>query len=282
MSCGAENEANDLLTALLEGKDFDIPVVDLGDIKLPNTNQIGAEIKKVTVADLTTKMVGGTGVFDQLLATMRAHLKEEFEKNRITGPEYTKAYVQMFAACLQSANQFLLGKDQAFWAAQTAQIQAITATVGIETAKVQYAQTQLEAQGAAANFGLTKIKLANESATYCLQQDELNNLRPQQLLNLQEQQRLIKEQMESARAQTLSTRTDGSVVAGSMGKQQDLYTQQITSYKRDSELKTVKVFTDAWVAQKTVDEGLAPPTKFANANLDIMLNRLQINNELAA
>lgn len=280
MSCGAENEANSLLDTLLEGKNFDVPTIDLSAIKLPTGNKIGELVPRVTVTDLTTKAVGGNGVFDVLLSTMRAHLREEYEKNRIIGPEYTKAYIGMFNACLAQATQFLLQKDQAFWQAQMAQVQAITAQVGIETAKVEYAKARIDASNTEAAFGLTKIKIANESATFCLQQDELTTLRPLQAANLTKQGDLIKEQMEAARGQTLDTRTDGAAIVGSVGKQKDLYNQQITSYKRDSELKVAKVFTDAWVAQKTVDEGLLPPTQFANTNLDTILAKLRLNNEL--
>ena len=65
-----------------------------------------------------------------------------------------------------------------------------------------------------------------------------------------------------------------------MGKQVDLYSQQITSYQRDGEVKTAKLFTDAWITMKTMDEGLLPPTNFQNTSLDAILGDLKTLNGL--
>jgi hypothetical protein len=63
---------------------------------------------------------------------------------------------------------------------------------------------------------------------------------PVQKLNLQEQ-------AEAQRAQTMDTRSDGvTAVAGSVGKQNALYAQQVISYQKDAELKAGKVFSDIW------------------------------------
>jgi len=176
--------------------------------------------------------------------------------------------------------QFLLGRDRAFWEAQTAQIQAFTARVGLEASKVQLAAVQLEALNQRANFALTKLKLATESITYCTAQYSLEQMMPQQLLNLKVQETLLKEQMEAQRGQTSDARTDGIPISGVMGKQKDLYTQQITSYKRDSEIKGAKLFTDAWITMKSIDEGLLPPTGFTNDSIDTVLTAIKLNNEL--
>ena len=91
---------------------------------------------------------------------------------------------------------------------------------------------------------------------------------------------LVSEQGEVQRAQTLNFRSDGATVVGLTGKQKDLYGQQITSYQRDSEIKATKIFSDAWITMKTIDEGLAPPTSFANANLDVILGNIKANNNI--
>lgn len=95
------------------------------------------------------------------------------------------------------------------------------------------------------------------------------------------QKELLQEQVEGARAQTLDTRTDGTtVVVGLIGKQKDLYTQQITSYQRDAEVKAAKMFIDSWVTQKTIDEGLLAPTALQNASVDTVMQRIKTNNGL--
>ena len=105
------------------------------------------------------------------------------------------------------------------------------------------------------------------------------------LFNLQtmlpQQYELLVEQTEVQRAQTLDTRSDGSTVVGAVGKQKDLYSQQIKSYQRDSELKAAKLFADAWTVQKTVDEGFVAPANFQNPSLDSVLGHIKTNNNLA-
>ena len=97
---------------------------------------------------------------------------------------------------------------------------------------------------------------------------------------LPQQWDMLKEQTETQRAQTLDTRTDGTTVAGTVGKQKALYSQQIISYQRDAETKAAKLYTDAWTVMKTSDDGLNPPNGFTNANLDVILTSLQTKNGL--
>ena len=201
------------------------------------------------------------------------HLKAEFKANRITGGEYTKAYIAMMESCMSNAVQFLLGRDQAYWAAAMAQIQAVTARVQLATSKAQFVLAKIQALSAKSEYALTKMKIATESETYCAALFNADQMLPQQL-------KLLTEQTEAQRAQTLDTRTDGAVVKGSVGKQKELYSQQITSYQRDAEVKASKLFTDAWITQKTIDEGLNPPNGFTNASIDTILTKLKSNNGL--
>jgi hypothetical protein len=79
------------------------------------------EILKIGLPDLTTGTVGGSGTFDGLMVSVKAHLMEEFNAGRITGGEYTKAYIALVQVAMTTAVQFLLGRDQAYWAAVVAQ-----------------------------------------------------------------------------------------------------------------------------------------------------------------
>lgn len=117
--------------------------------------------------------------------------------------------------------------------------------------------------------------IQNNTATF-----NLSDIAPQQLKNLQAQQLLLKEQMEAQRGQTLDMRSDNFPVAGVQGKQKALYTQQITSYQRDAEVKAAKIFSDAWITQKTIDEGLLAPDAFNNASVNEVLYAVKYNNGL--
>lgn len=303
MSCGAENEAKTLIDELLDGIEITIPNIDMSgtSYQFPVTD-IRTPIARLTTADLTTGQVGGTGVFDQVMKSVSNHLMDEYNKNRITGAEYTKAYIALVTAAMSSSTSFLLQRDQAYWQAQLSQIQAITARVQLETAKAEYAKIGLEALTAKAQYAVAAMNVAKASNDYCLTKNELEVLRPLQAagltqdnttksytnLNILPEQKnnliaqgdLLKEQAEVQRAQTMETRSDGSPINGSIGKQKALYTQQITSYQRDSEVKVAKIFSDAWITMKTIDEGVLPPDGFANTSLDQILAKLKLNNSL--
>lgn len=283
MGCGAETEANAVMTALLTGVDFTLPTVDLTDpvYQLPSSSAISGPITQLTNADLTTKTIGGTGTFDVLMSALSVHLQDQFDKNRITGEQYSKVYIALTEGAMSQAVQFLIQRDNAYWSAVTAQQQAlaaqaaaITARVQLETAKVQLRALQFEAKTQEATYALTKMKLASESIAYCTGKYQLDFLLPAQLT-------MVKEQAEAQRAQTMDTRSDGvTQVTGSVGKQKELYAQQVTSYKRDAETKVAKIFTDAWITQKTIDEGLLPPNGFTNASIDTILTKLKTVNQL--
>lgn len=272
---GGDVNANALMVALLAGEDFTLPTIDLSDAAYSLPSDVGSalyqNVVKISNEDLTTKVVDGTGTFDVIMSGFKAHLKEEYAQGRISGAEYTKAFIALTEAAMGNAVQFLLGKDAAFWQANQAQAAAITARVQLAIAKVQYASLLLEAMTNRANYALTKLKLATEDITFASAQYSLDNLLPAQLA-------LLQEQKEAQRAQTTNTRSDGSTIAGVLGTQKDLYVQQIVSYQRDAEVKAAKIFTDAWITMKTIEEGLVPPSNFNNSSLDAILETLKNNN----
>ena len=334
-SCGADTEANSLLTTLLVGEDVTLPVVDFSTDLFLIPDDIAVALKKpvdkLTVEQITTGEIGGSGVFDKIMAGMKAQLKEEFDKNRITGAEYTKVYIALMEGALQNSVQFLVQRDASYWAAISAQIAALTARMALEAAKMQLAESKFRALTAKGQFALVKLQLATEDQNYCVTKFNLETILPlnatqlttqnagllitnntasfnlDNLLPLQQtkmekeidgtdianlsaqysldnllpaQLSMLLEQVEAQRAQTLDDRTDATPITGLLGKQKALYSQQIVSYMRDAEVKAAKLFTDAWITMKTIDEGLLPPTNFDNASLDEILGVLKTNNAL--
>ena len=300
MSCGAEAEGNSLFQTLTAGVSFEIPQIDVTgpSFQIPGgmDSELYKQVTRIANSELTTTTLDGTGTFDVLMRGFKAHLKEEYNQSRITGAEYTKAYTALVESAMAQGVQFLLGKDASFWQAMSAQIQAITAKLQLETARVRHTTAQLEALNQEATFALTKMRLANENMQYCIGKFNHEQMLPAQktgqdianrtaVYNLDmimpQQHKLLVEQTEVQRAQTLDTRSDGSTVVGAVGKQKDLYSQQIKSYQRDSELKAAKLFADAWTVQKTVDEGFVAPANFQNPSLDSVLGHIKTNNNLA-
>lgn len=282
---GIDTDANLLYSLLLSDSPIAINPLDLTSnvYEVPSDVTSGAYqvISKMQNSDYTSGATDGTGTFDVFMQGMKAQLQGEFNAGRITGAEYTKAYVALVQAAMQNAVQFLLGRDQAYWQSVNAQIAAITARVQLEEAKYEAVRVQIEAKTAMANLALTKAKLGTEDAQYGQISYQVNNILPATLANLQQQLQLLTEQTQVQRAQTLDVRTDGQIVAGSVGMQKKLYAQQITSYQRDAEQKVAKIYSDAWVTQKTMDDGLTAPTAFTNATVDTVMSKLQNNIGLA-
>ena len=306
MSNGAEIVADALMDSLLTGETFTVPTVNLNDpaFNFPSIvgNPLYNAVAELTNEDLTTRTVGGSGTYDAIMASQAAHLKDEFNQGRITGAEYTKAYIALAQAAAGQAIQFLLGKDQAYWASVIAQGQALTARVQHETAKVQLAIALVEMNNQRATFALNKIRLANEDAQYGINKYNLDNILPsqkaqilQQTTNIEKntevadynldnlmpaQLTLIKEQGEVQRAQTLDTRSDAAAVAGSVKSQKDLYAQQVISYQRSSQTNAAKVWVDSWVADSALQDSPTVPTGFTSTNIGSVLTTLKTTNGL--
>jgi hypothetical protein len=464
MSCGVETEALSLLKTLTDGVDFAVPVVNMDDplFSLPpgSDTDLYKPVARLNADRITTGKVDGTGTFDVMMRAFSAHLKLEKDAGRISGAEYTKAYVALIQAAMQSASSFEGQAETLFWQSQAAQIAAITARVSLMQEKVKYAALQYAAHQAKAEYALSEMKVASESVSYCSQKFNLDSLLPlqaaglttenaakafnltnmlpiqyallqsqaagaliqndtanynlkvtlptqhdiqllqqagqvtanatsaynlntmlplqsnllssqaqtaalerdtksyqlltlmplqaagltiqnttaqldhdikgytlsvmmplqSQMLDLQKsgvaKDNQIKdyniawtlvadydmkraqadglaidkqmkqynlqyilpmqlatqtEQLQVARAQTQDGRTDGSPITGTLGAQKNLYNQQIQSYLIDGKVKVAKIFSDAWVTQKTMDEGVVPPGQFTNASLDPLL-----------
>jgi hypothetical protein len=380
-ACLADGVANQLFTSLTA----DAPVPPTVDLSGPaytftvdETSDLYADINAVTLAELTEKDLDGAGVFDTLMASVDLHIQREFKGNRITGDQYAEVYTQAISAVLGQSVSFLLQKDQAKWSAikaqmdaRIAEIQATEALINLERTKVETQKAIFDMQNSGAEYGLTKMKIANADIEYCLteaqrdsevykrnwllpaelslQEYQRNNMMPieyaakqvtadrllpaqasiaefenrvlqpiqegtanfnlnstlptqdgiaqfqltqllpitlgkeQHLLNFQlpAQTQLLDEQKETARANTLDNRSDAlTPITGSVGKQKDLYTQQIDSFIKDAQYKTGKMYLDGWITQKTLDENLAAPVELGVTSVSAILASLRSNNAL--
>ena len=71
----------------------------------------------ITIADLTASVatdannvVTGTGVFDDLMETVNAHMAAQFNLGRITGSDYATVYLTAIQATVQQAVAYTLGQ----------------------------------------------------------------------------------------------------------------------------------------------------------------------------
>ena len=275
---GGDVLASELMLALLTGEDVSIPTIDFSGSEYSIPGDINSDAYDVLVrlsdSDLTTGAINGTGAFDKLMVGVAAQLQREYDAGRITGVEYAKAYIALTGSALSSSLQYLLSRDAAYWQAVQAQAASVTARVQLATAKAQNAAAQLEAMNIRSNYALTKLRLAKEDTEFASAKYNLEEILPTQKLNLQEQ-------AEAQRGQTMDTRSNGiTPIAGSIGKQNALYAQQIVSYQKDSQLKAGKIFSDIWTVQKTVDESPNVPDAFGYETINDVMQTIITSNGL--
>jgi len=65
----------------------------------------------IQFTDVTTGVVDGTGVFDQLMRSVKAHINEEYDNGRIKGQDYATVYLGALQSAMNQAITFVLEKD---------------------------------------------------------------------------------------------------------------------------------------------------------------------------
>lgn len=195
MTCGADTTGTALRGSLIEDVPYVIPNVSLTGTpySVPADSALTATISKLTNSDLTTD-VGGTGTFDALMTGLSAHLRVEYEKNRITGAEYTKAFVALTEAAMAQGISYLVQREGQYWSnlltqqqAELAEVQVATSRIKLETAKVEHVATQMQAVNLEADYGIKKLQMSKLSSEFCLSEYELNNMMPRKLAMLNSQ-----------------------------------------------------------------------------------------------
>lgn len=278
MSCGVDTEANTLLPNLVGDTDFSVPDVDLEqpEFEFPAFDStLYGDVEPITVDALTTRVVNGEGVFDALMQATNAHIKEQYEKNRITGADYSKVYIASIQQAMGAAVQFLLQKDTARFQAITAMNQAkisevelVKARIELETSKAMLRTQQIQANLAKVQYATGKVTLANESQKYCAGKYNLEEILPLQ-------KELLAEQIDVQRGQTKADTRTGEPIDGILKRQKDLLAEQKESYIKDAATKVARLYVDTWITQKGLDEGLIAPNQFQNANVNTVMTALQ-------
>jgi hypothetical protein len=148
----------------------------------------------------------------------------------------------------------------------------------VETERANTLDTRID--GLTPVSGVLGLQKSNLEKDIAIKDFNIVNQLPKQLELLNEQVSLTAEQKESERAKTLDIRTDNQAVVGSIGKQKDLYSQQIDSFIKDAQHKTAKMYLDGFITQKTLDEGLSAPDELTQTNINDVLSGVRSNNNL--
>jgi hypothetical protein len=182
----------------------------------------------------------GEGTFDQLMIAVKHHLDEQFELNRITGPQYAEVYVQSLQAVMTNSTQYLLGilfADQ-----QKAKIEA-------DTSLTQKQEEKIDADIRLVELEEVKLKYEMEQL-YPLRKQELEAT----IANLGKQGQLIDKQIEKLDAdiahllaqQSLWLKQEEKLGAeiANLGKQGELIDEQILKIKEEVDLLSAKIQTE--------------------------------------
>ena len=84
----------------------------------------------ILFSEVTNGLPTGSGYFDVLMRSVKAHIEIEYSANRIKGPEYATVYLGAMQSAMQLAEQFVLGEKL-----QEAQITSMGIDDSLKTAQ---------------------------------------------------------------------------------------------------------------------------------------------------
>lgn len=227
MTCGADALGTTLNDSLTTDVPYVTPAVslDTADYNIPTASQLTEPIVKLTNEDLSTGVVNGTGSFDTLMTGFSAHLDKEYKANRITGAEYTKAFIALTESAMAQGASYLVQRDRQYWdlqliqqQAELTEVQVATSKIKLETAKVEHAVTQLQALNLEAEYATKKLQMSLLSSQFCISEFELNDMLPRKLAMLNEQ----------VSGQTIANSTATYNLSNILPKQYAMLTEQVT------------------------------------------------------
>jgi len=215
----------------------------------------------ILTTDLTTGTLDGTGVFDQLMRSVKPHIKAEYDSGRIKGAEYSQVYLAAVNSAMSQSIEFLLKQDATkaqneILEQQKLQLVAETASAVAQTALLTE-QKSLVSKDILQRTQETLTEIENTNvatAAKCKLQAEFHLLEEQKLKTVKEKG-LLEQKIATETAQT-----SGSALASTsvIGAQVALYAAQKDGFLRDAEQKAAKLFFDTWNVRRTTDVTVAP------------------------
>ena len=211
----------------------------------------------INVSDLTKGTVSGDGIFDKLMQATKAHLDDEYSKNRIKGPEYSTVYLGALQAVMDRSLQFLLSQQKVDLEAQLMSEQITTeqaqqAILGEQELNLQAERTKIIADTALITAQEANAITQNTVliAQECKLRAEFDQLE-QMVLKTVAETALLAQKKVTETSQTAGTGVDADSV---VGKQKALYQAQTDGFARDGEQKAAKLFIDTWNVRRTTQE----------------------------
>jgi chromosome segregation ATPase len=207
----------------------------------------------VTVNDLTSGTIDGTGVFDVLMQATNEHVQREYSKGRLKGSEYSQVYLGGLQAVMQNALQLLLEKQRTDLEAQLLQEQILTEQ-----------KRRLQIDGEIALLAAQTSKTTQETANAVAQ----GAILAEQLTTEQKKHAQMDAEVTLMSAQTAKTNSEKALVdvqVTNAGKQGLILDAQVTTeQKKHSQLDAETALTTARTSLTNADK-LLTDQKVINA-----------------
>ena len=198
-----------------------------------------------TVTNATT-ISDGTGYFDVLMKTINLHIEDQYNKSRLTGPDYATVYLGLVQAALTQSQQFALQEKL-----QEAQIDGILQDNILKTKQLEIAQKELD-----------------------IKAYELTNMLPKQLEKLDEEVDLLQ-------TQDNELQLNGAADREIKTSQKNLYNRQEQGFDDNLNLKLFEAQLDvygmAWssVGGFGTADDTALPDAFNGTNITALYNAIK-------
>jgi hypothetical protein len=209
------------------------------------------EYPPITIDDLTTNEIEGSGVFDELMRSVKAHLKEEFEQGRITPVNYSSVYLGALDSTLAQSVKFLLEKDK----------------ISLENELVEEQKANLIKQGVILDLEAEKLRIDVYNAKYqecilktTIEKEEAGvqgalqananektkaSLLTKQIAKSDAETRLFNQKRNTELAQVVD-KIDGVSIGGVIGIQREMYRNQSNGFLRLAEQQNARMMLDAF------------------------------------
>jgi hypothetical protein len=205
----------------------------------------------IKLTDLTTNEIEGGGIFDDLMRSVKVHLKEELSNSRITDVNYSSVYLGALQSTMAQAVQFLLEKDKVGFQNELINTQQENLKKEGELLDVKIKLAEAELYNAKYQECALKTKIAQtEAETQSILQNTANtktqaSLITKNILKAQAEVDLYKQRRDTEAAQ-VADKVGGVPVGGIVGMQREMYRNQSNGYLRLAEQQNARMMLDAF------------------------------------
>jgi len=218
----------------------------------------------VTVDELTKGEIEGTGVFDELMRSVKAHLQEELSNERITEVNYANVYLGAMTGVMKMSTDFLFIKDKTDVEVKLAEQQRANLQVENALLEQKLELGRYALQNAKYEECTLKAQLAAAEASVQATLQSTANAKTQAKVlvgqhdKLQTEILLYKQRIRTEQAQ-IHDLIDGVPVTGILGTQREMFRKQANGYLRHAEQQAARIFSDIFTVRFTEDTTSATP-----------------------